>query len=122
MADRGMISAVTIRELEDQGLEYILGGRLRQPREVRDLLLGCPGRYREVADNLRVNEGWGKGHRYGVRHNPKDAADRATIVKALADQLRQGATGLVGNRGWWCYLLDASFFNLARVALKVLRY
>ncbi len=24
--------------------------------------------------------------------------------------------------GLWCYLLDASFFNLARVALKILRY
>jgi hypothetical protein len=93
---------------------------------VRDLVLGCPGRYREVADNLRVKESWGKGHRYVVRHNPKeavkDAADRSTIVKALADQLRQGAKGLMGNRGLWCYILDASLFSLARVALKVLRY
>jgi hypothetical protein len=58
-----MVSANTIRELEDQGLEYILGARLRQQREVRDLVLDCPGRYWEVADNLRVKEVWVKGRR-----------------------------------------------------------
>jgi transposase len=74
VADRGMISADTIRELEDQGLEYILGARLRQQREVRDLVRGCPGRYREVADNLRGQEVWVKGRRYVVCHHPKEAA------------------------------------------------
>jgi hypothetical protein len=63
VADRGMISANTIQELEDQGLEYILGARLRQQREVRDQVLGCPGRYRQVADNLRVKKVWVKGRR-----------------------------------------------------------
>jgi hypothetical protein len=44
VADRGMISTATIEELENQELEYILGARLRRQKEVRDLVLGCPGR------------------------------------------------------------------------------
>jgi hypothetical protein len=123
VADRGMISADTIRELEDQGLEYILGARLRQQREVRDLVLGSPGRYREVADNLRVKEVWVKGRRYVVCHNPKeavkDAADREAIVKALADQLKQGAKGLVGNRGFRRFLkVDKEAVSLDQAKVK----
>lgn len=41
-------------------------------------------------------------------HNPheaaKDAADREAILKALNDQLRQGAKSLVGNRGFRRFL------------------
>jgi len=103
-----MISAATIEELENQKLEYILGARLRRQKEVRDLVLGCPGRYRQVADNLRVKEVWVQGRRYVVCHNPqeaaKDAADREAILQALEDKLRQGAKGLVGNRGFKRFL------------------
>jgi len=120
VADRGMISADTIEKLEEQELEYILGARLRQQKEVRDLVLGCPGRYRKVADNLRVKEVWVKGRRYVVCHNPleaaKDAADR--ILKALEDKLRQGAKGLVGNRGFKRFLKvgkDAVSIDQAKV-------
>ncbi len=99
VADRGMISANTIEELENQKLEYILGARLRQHKEVRDLVLGCPGRYQQVADNLRVKEVWVKGRRYVVCHNPqeaaKDATDREAMLAALQDKLRQGP------RAWW---------------------
>lgn len=72
-----MISADTIRELEDRGLEYILGGRLRQQREGRDLLWGWPGRYREVADNFRGQEVWGKGDTSGAIISKRRAKDAA---------------------------------------------
>ena len=108
VADRGMISADTIENLEEQKLEYILGARFRQQKEVRDLVLACPGRYQKVADNLRVKEVWVWGRRYVVCHNPleaaKDAADREAMLAALKDKLRQGAKGLVGNRGYKRFL------------------
>lgn len=108
VADRGMISAHTIQELEQRRLEYILGARLRRQREVRQAVLGRAGRYQEVADNLRVKEVWVEERRYIVCHNPeeaaKDAADREAILRALEDQLRQGAKRLVGNRGFRRFL------------------
>ena len=42
VADRGMISAETIAELEARGLCYILGVRERSDRLVRDLVLADP--------------------------------------------------------------------------------
>lgn len=108
VADRGMISALTIQELEQRQLEYILGARMRRQREVRVAVLGRAGRYQEVAENLQVKEVWVQGRRYIVCHNPeeaaKDAADREAILRALEDQLRQGAKHLVGNRGFRRFL------------------
>ena len=63
VAARGLISADTIEKLEDQELEDILGARLRRHKEVRDLVRGCPGRSRQVADHLRVQEVWVQGRR-----------------------------------------------------------
>jgi len=108
VADRGMISQNTIRGLEDRKLEYILGARMRRQREVAVSVLTRAGRYREVADNLRVKEAWVNDRRYIVCLNPdeaaKDAAEREAIVKALEDELKQGASQLVGNRGYRRFL------------------
>lgn len=104
VADRGMISAPTIQELEKRELEYILGARMRRQREVRDVVLADAGPLETVADNLQVKEVRVAGRRYVVCYNPqeaaKDAADRAAIVQALRDKVEQGAKGLVGNRGY----------------------
>lgn len=104
VADRGMISAGTIQGLEERGLQYILGARMRLQSEVRVQVLGRAGRFQTVADNLWVKEVWVQGRRYIVCHNPeeaaKDAADRAAVVQALQEQLKQGAKSLVGNQGY----------------------
>ena len=42
VADRGMISAETIANLEDRGLEYILGVRERSSKEVYEVVLNDP--------------------------------------------------------------------------------
>lgn len=108
VADRGMISEATLRGLEERGLKYILGARLRRCREVREEVLGRAGRYQDVASNLRVKEVRVKDRRYVVCHNPeqaeKDASDRSAILAALEDRLHEGPKSLVGNEGFRKYL------------------
>ena len=83
-------------------------------------LTGAP-----IADNLRVKEVWVNGRRYIVCLNPdeaaKDAAEREAIVKALEDELRQGARQLVGNRGYRRFLRvdkDAVSIDTKKVAAE----
>ena len=108
VADRGMISKDTVKELQGRQLQYILGGRLRKQREIREEVLGRPGRYQQVAENLKVKEVWVQDRRYIICLNPqeaaKDAADREAMLKALEDKLKQGAKGIVGNRGYRRFL------------------
>lgn len=48
VADRGLISAETIRELETRKWQYILGARLRSVKEIREEVLSRAGRYHVV--------------------------------------------------------------------------
>ena len=125
VADRGMISQDTIRGLEGRELEYILGARLRRQKEVNASVLARAGRYRKVADNLWVKEVWVGDRRYIVCLNPdeaaRDAAEREAIVKALEDELKQGARQLVGNRGYRKFLRvekDAVTIDMKKVAAE----
>ena len=43
VADRGMISAATIADLEKRGIDYILGARERSSTEIRDVVLEDDG-------------------------------------------------------------------------------
>jgi hypothetical protein len=117
VADRGMISNKTIAELEKQGLEYILGARMRAQKEVNQDVLNRAGDYEEVypprtnskdPSPLRVKEVYVEDRRYVVCFNEeqerKDAADRKNIVEALRKQLVRGDKSLVGNKGYRKYL------------------
>lgn len=108
VADRGMISKQTVRDLEKRMLGYILGARMRAVNEVKLDVLARAGRYRKVRDNLRVKEVVVNGRRYVVCHNPdqakKDKADREAILASLEDALKRGAKSLVGNKGYRRYL------------------
>ena len=115
VADRGMISAETIAELEARGLLYILGVRERTDKLVRELVLDDPMPFSPLAITRR-----GKsvnyeakavalaGRRYIVCRNheeaKKDAADRAAILAALERQLKKGDKALVGNGGYRRFL------------------
>ena len=48
VADRGMISQETIKELEGRGWKYILGARMRRCAEVKHDVLHRCGRYQQV--------------------------------------------------------------------------
>jgi hypothetical protein len=121
VADRGMISEETIRELTAYGLTYILGARLRAVKEIREQVLSRAGRYSQVRGArekshdpapLKVKEVRVEGRRYIVCHNDeqetKDQHDRAAILAKLEDQLRQGPKRLIGNKGYRKYLRETT--------------
>lgn len=56
VADRGMVSEGVIEALEQRGMGYIIGVRMRSVKEIREQVLSHSGRYREVTENLRVKE------------------------------------------------------------------
>ncbi|HXO85025.1 MAG TPA: IS1634 family transposase [Gemmatimonadales bacterium] len=115
VADRGMISAETVAELEARRLLYILGVRERTDKLVRELVLDDPAPFVPLVMTKRGKEidyeaktVMLAGRRYIVCRNhqeaAKDAADRASIVAALERQLAKGDKALVGNTGFRRYL------------------
>jgi transposase len=119
VADRGMISSDTLRELEDpkRNIPYILGARMRKVNEIKREVLSRPGRYREVREEkkhskapepLKVKEVVHEGKRYIVCLNPrqarKDAQSREAIINSLKEKIKAGPKSLVGNKGYRKYL------------------
>jgi len=106
-----------LKNLEERGISYILGVRMRRVKEVRLDVLSKAGRYREVypessdrtkAAPLKVKEVNHNDTRYIVclneRQARKDAVDRQAIIESLKEQLKKGAKTLVGNKGYRKYL------------------
>jgi len=119
VADRGIISAETLRELEDpqRNIPYIFGARMRKVTEVKRDVLSRQGRYREVYPEgisskdpapLKVKEVCINDNRYIVCLNTKqarkDAKDRQALVKSLKEKIKKGPKKLVGNKGYRKYL------------------
>lgn len=119
VADRGMISAKTIKTLEspDCQIGYILGARMKRVKEISDNVLRRAGRYREVYPEsaqskapapLMVKEVWVDDRRYIVCHNikqaRKDAAAREAIINKLEERIRNNPKSLISNRGYRKFL------------------
>ena len=119
VADRGLISAETLAELEARGLFYILGVRERSDKLVRELVLDDPAPFVPLVISKRGKETDYEAktvmlasRRYIVCRNhqeaEKDAADRASILAALERALKKGDKALVGNTGYRRYLKTIS--------------
>ena len=121
VADRGMISAETLAEVEKREWKYILGVRMRSSTEAKAVVARA-GRYAEVhpkSDDrndpspLKVKEVWVEdARRYVVCVNQdqatKDGHDRQAVVASLRDALGKGDKSLVGNKGYRKYLRAGS--------------
>jgi transposase len=117
VADRGMISAETLAEVEKRKWKYILGVRMRSSTEAKAVVARA-GRYAEVhpkSDDrndpspLKVKEVWVEdARRYVVCVNEdqatKDSHDRQAVVASLREALGKGDKSLVGNKGFRKYL------------------
>jgi transposase len=132
VADRGMISAETLRELGQREIPYILGTRMRRVNEIKREVLSRPGRYQEVhpegksskdPDPLKVKEVLLNGQRYIVCFNPKqarkDAQDRQAIIDSLNEKLKTNPKGLIGNKGYRKYLkIDRNTLSLDQAKIE----
>ena len=117
VADRGMISAATLAEVEKRGWQYLLGVRMRSSTEAKAVVARA-GRYAPVhpkSDDpkdpspLKVKEVWVEDQRrYVVCVNEaqatKDRYDREAVVASLRDALHHGDKSLVGNKGYRKFL------------------
>lgn len=117
VADRGMISAATLAEVEKRNWKYILGVRMRSSNEAKAVVARA-GRYAQVhpkSDDpkdpspLKVKEVWVEDQRrYVVCVNEaqatKDRYDREAVVASLRDALHHGDKSLVGNKGYRKFL------------------
>ena len=117
VADRGMISAEALAEVERRGWQYIVGVRMRSSTEAKAVVARA-GRYSEVHPKsdgrddpspLQVKQVWVEdARRYVVCLNEdqatRDRHDREAVVASLRDALGQGDKSLVGNKGYRKYL------------------
>ena len=117
VADRGMISAATVAELEEKGIDYILGVRERSTAEVRSTVIDDDGvavpltipRQKGETD-LAIKDVVVAGRRYVLCRNAeqarKDADTRTALLAGLERKLTQGDKALVGNAGYRRFLAD----------------
>jgi Transposase DDE domain len=95
VGDAGMVSQENLTTLSESGGKYILCMPMRRGDEVTTEVLQRPGRFQEVADNLRVKEviiGEGeRRRRYVVCHNPheekRQRAHRQQVLWELEAEL-----------------------------------
>ena len=115
VADRGMISAATIADLEAIGIDYILGVRERSVREVREDVIDDDGvavplviPRQKGQTQLAIKDVTIAGRRYVLCRNEeeanKDAEARAAILASLERRLAQGDKALVANAGFRRFL------------------
>ena len=99
VADRGFASAANRAYLTRGGGHYIHAEKLRHTNAEAAAALARPGRYHEVADNLRVKEvhvapGGGtadgaRAERFVICHNPEAAARDEAVRQRLIEHLQQ---------------------------------
>jgi hypothetical protein len=115
VADRGMIAAATIADLEAIGIDYILGVRERSVREVRENVIDDDGvavplviPRQKGQTQLAIKDVTIAGRRYVLCRNEeeanKDAEARAAILASLERRLAQGDKALVANAGFRRFL------------------
>ena len=107
VADRGCVAPRVLDVLDEAGVRYVVGMRMRKVKEVREGVLSMGGRYRELGNGLKVKEVLLGGHRYVVCYDPetaeRDRRERGEIIKLLMENLRGDGSGII-QRGYRRFL------------------
>ena len=111
VADRSVVGKRNAKELEGMGFTYILGAGMRLEKKAMAEVLARHGRFREVADNLKVKEVRYQWKRYIVCLNPEEAErdrrSREAMVDDLKKKIAESPYSLIGNTGYQSYLLTS---------------
>jgi Transposase DDE domain len=103
VGDAGMVSQENLDRLSKSGGKYILWMPMRRGDEVTHDVLQRPGRFQQVADNLRVKEvvvGEGeRRRRYVVCHNPQEAKRQRAHRRQVLHELEAELASLKEVRG-----------------------
>ena len=98
VGDAGLYSAQNLSELSRGLGRYVLAVPMRRVQDVEAEVLTRPGRYRPVADNLRVKEVWvGDGERrkrYVLCLNPQEAERQRQRRRQVLVEVEAGLTAL----------------------------
>jgi hypothetical protein len=119
VGDAGMVSEANFQSLAKGGGKYLMAMPMRRGDEVTEAVLTRPGRYRQVAANLRVKEvvvGEGeRRRRYAVCFNPEEAkrqkAHRDELVKELEAELASLSDRGEGHTKRMCALRTSSRYG-----------
>jgi transposase len=102
VGDAGMVSQDNLRTLSRGGGKYLLAMPMKRGDEVTEAVLGRPGRYRKVAENLEVKEvvvGDGeRRRRYAVCFNPQEARRQRRHRERLIKELEAELASLADQR------------------------
>lgn len=113
VGDAGMMSEENLGHLSRSGGKYIVGVPVRREREVAEEVLSRAGRFKSVAENLRVKEvvvGDGeRRHRYIICHNPLEETRQRThrdeLLRHLEAELEALEHGTTDHPKRACQLL-----------------
>ena len=104
VADAGMVSEESLHVIAGGGMHYVVAAPCRRGTEVAQEVLSRPGRFRDVAQNLRIKEVWVGGgerrRRYVVCFNPLEAKrqreHRERVLAELEEELSSLGRGRNG--------------------------
>jgi len=106
VADAGLLSNENIKTLQEQGYEYIIGGRLKnEPKKIKDLILS-----KRMSDGKIIQIKKQRDTRlvitYSSKRATKDQFNRKRGLKRLEKQIKTGklTKSNINNRGYNKYL------------------
>jgi transposase len=115
VSDAGTVSEENLAQLRRGGGRYIVAMPWRKGTEVVEEVIGHPGRFQVVRQNLQVKEVWiGEGdgrRRYVVCFNPKEAERQKAHRDELLVELREELKSLHAHPKRACRLMASRRFG-----------
>ena len=125
VGDRGMFNARIVTRIEELGMEYIAGVRMRTVWDVREIVLEDKAPFETVSENLKVKKVELGAKRYVVCKNEEEAkrakAIREKVVTELREKLSGGTKELIGNSAYRKYVTvekDAVFLDEKKITAE----